>query len=80
MEDFVKKRVVPAVPIPSALECAEEVPIHGKIAGTKPCVKLLSLPLKVCMIEDVAKAKIVSEGTESILIKMITPVIDEEML
>ena len=80
MADSVKKRVVPAVPIPSALECAEEVPTHGEVAGTKPCVNMLVLPLQGCTVEDMAKAKALSGCTESILIKMITPVIDEEPL
>ena len=48
MADSVKKRVVPAVPIPSALDCAEEVPTHGEVAGTKPCVnKLVKFPAAV---------------------------------
>ena len=80
MADSVKKRVVPAVPIPSALDCAEEVPTHGEVARTKPCVNMLFLPLQACTVEDMAKAKVLSECTESILIKMITPVIDEEPL
>ena len=80
MADFVNKRVVPAVPIPSALDCAEEVPTHGEVAGTKPCVDMLFLPLQGCTLEDMGKAKVLSECTESILIKMMTPVIDEEPL
>ena len=78
MADSVKKRVVRAVPIPFALDCAEEVPTHGKVAGTKPCVNRLLLPLQGCTVENMAKAKVLSECTESILIKMITPVTDEE--
>ena len=80
MVDSVKKGVVPAVPIPSALDCAEEVPTHSEVAGTKPCVNMLFLPLQGCTVEDMAKAKVFSECTESILIKIITPVIDEEPL
>ena len=80
MADFVKKRVVPAVLIPSALDCAEEVPTHGEVAGTKPCVNMLFLPLQGCTVEDMTKAKVLPECTESILIQMITPVIDEEPL
>ena len=70
MAGSVKKGVVPAVPIPSALDCAEEVPTHGEVAGTNPCVSMLFLPLQGCMVEDMAKAKVLPEGTESILIKM----------
>ena len=80
MADSVKKRVVPAVPIPSALDCAEEVPTHGGVAGTKPCVNMLLLSLQGCTVEDMAKAKVLPEYTGSILIKIITPVIDEEPL
>ena len=72
--------MVPAVPIPSALDCAEEVPTHGEVAGTKPCVNMMFLPLQGCTVEDMAKAKVLPEGTESILKMMITPVIDEEPL
>ena len=80
MADSVKKRVVPEVPIPSALDCAEEVPTHGEVAGIKPCVNMLFLPLGGCAVEDMTKAKILPECTESILIKMITPIIDGEPL
>ena len=80
MADSVKKRVVITVPIPSALDCADKVPTHGEVAGTKPCVNMLFLPLRGCTVEDMAKAKVLSEYTESVLIKMITPVIDEEPL
>ena len=80
MADSVQKRVVPAVPIPSVLHCAEEVPTHGEVAGTKPCVIMLFLPLQGCTVEDMAKGKVLPEYTESIVIKMITPVIDEEPL
>ena len=80
MADSVKKRMVPAVPIPSALDCAEELPTHGEVAGTKPCVNMLFFPLQSCTVEDMAKAKVLPEYTESILIKMSTPVIDEEPL
>ena len=41
MADSVKKRVVPAVPIPSVLDCAEELPAHGEFAGTKLCVNIV---------------------------------------
>ena len=80
MADSVKKRVVTAVPVLSALHCAEEVPTHGEVTGTKPCVNMLFLPLQGCTVEDMAKAKVLSECTESVLIKMITPVIDGEPL
>ena len=80
MADSVKKRVVPAVPIPSALNCAEEVPTHDEVAGTKPCVNMLFLPLQGFTVEDMATAKVLPEYTESILIKMTTPVIDDEPL
>ena len=78
--DSVKKRVVPAVPIPFALDCVEEVPIHGEVAGTKPCVNMLFLPLEGCAVDDMTKAEVLPECTESILMKMITPIIDEEPL
>ena len=80
MADSVRKKVVPAVPIPSALDCGEEVPTHGEVAGTKPCVIMLFLPLQGCTVEEIAKAKVLSECTESIPINKITPVIDEEPL
>ena len=80
MADSVKERVIPAVPIPSALDCAEEVPTHGEVAGTKPCVNMLFSPLQVWTVEDMTKAKVLSECTERTLIKMITPVTDEEPL
>ena len=80
MADFVKERVVPAVPIPSALDYAEEVPTHGEVAETKPCVNMLFLPLQGCTVEDMAKAKVLPVCTERMPIKMITPVIDEEPL
>ena len=79
MADSVENRVVPAVPILSTLNCAEEVPIHDEVGRTKPCVNMLFLPLQSCTVEDMAKAK-VSERTESIPIKKITPVIEEEPL
>ena len=78
MADSVKNRVVPAVAIPSALYCAEEVPTHCEVERTKPCVNMLFLPLQSCTVEDMAKAKVLFERTESIPIKRITPVIDEE--
>ena len=78
MADSVKNRVVPAVPTPSALYCTEEVPTHGEVGRTKPCVNMLLLPLQRCTVEDMAKAKVLSERTASIPIKKITPVIDEE--
>ena len=80
MAGSVKKRVALAIPIHSALDCAEEVPTHSKVAGTKPCVNMLFLSLQGCTVEDMAKAKDLPECTESILIKMNTPVIDEEAL
>ena len=80
MADSVKNRVVTTVLIPSALDCAEEVPTRGEVAGTKPCVNMLFLSLQGCTVEDMAKAKVLPECTESILIQMITPVIDEEPL
>ena len=43
MADSVKKRVLPAVPIPSTLDCAEEVPTHGEVAETNPCVNIHSV-------------------------------------
>ena len=78
MAGSVKNRVVPAVPIPSTLYCAEEVPTRDEVGRTKPCVNMLFLPLQSCTVEDMAKAKVLSERTESIPIKNITPVIDEE--
>ena len=48
--------------------------------GTKPCVNMLYLPLQGCTVENMANAKVLPEYTESILIKMIAPVIDEEPL
>ena len=80
MADSVKNRVVPAVPIPSALYCAEELLTHGEVGRTKPCVNMLLLPLQSCTVEDMAKAEVLSERTESIPIKKITPVIYEEPL
>ena len=87
MADSVENRVVPAVPIPSTLYCAEEVPTHDEVGRThdevgrtKPCVNMLFLPLQSCTVEDMVKAKVLSERTESIPIKKITPVIDEEPL
>ena len=80
MADFVENRVVPAVPIPSTLYCAEEVPTHDEVGRTKPCVNMLFLPLQSCTVEHMAKAKVWSERSESIPIKKITPVIDEEPL
>ena len=79
MADSVKNRVVPAVPIPSTLYCAKEVPTHGEVGRTKHCVNMLFLPLQSCTVEVMGKAKVLSERTESISIK-ITPVIDEEPL
>ena len=78
MADSVKNRVVPAVLIPSALYCAEEVPTHGEVGRTNPCVNKLFLPLQSCTVVDMAKAKVLSERTESKPIKKITPVIDEK--
>ena len=78
MADSVKNRLVPAVPIPSTLYCAGEVPTHGEVGRTKLCVNMLFLPLQSCTVEDMAKVKVFSERTESIPIKKITPVIDEE--
>ena len=80
MAESVKKGAVPAAPISSALDCAEEVPTHGEVDGTKTCVNMLFLPLQGCTVKDMAKAKALPEGTESILKTMITPVIDEEPL
>ena len=80
MADSVENRVVPAVPIPSRLYCAEEVPTHDEVGRTKPCVNMLFFPLQSCTVEDMAKAKVLSERTESIPIKKITPVNDEEPL
>ena len=80
MADFVENRVVPAVPIPSTLYCAEEVPTHDEVERTKPCVNMLSLPLQSCTVEHMAKAKVLSERIECIPIKKTTPVIDEEPL
>ena len=80
MADSVENRVVPAVPIPSTLYCAEEVPTHDEVERTKPCVNMLSLPLQSCTVEHMAKAKVMSERIECIPIKKITPVIDEEPL
>ena len=45
-----------------------------------PCVNMLFLPLQSCTVEHMAKAKVLSERTECIPIKKITPVIDEEPL
>ena len=78
MADSVKNRVVLAVPIPFTLHCAEEVPTHGEVGRTKPCVNMLFLSLQSCTFEDMGKAKVLSERAESIPIKKITPVIDEE--
>ena len=80
MADSVENRVVPAVSIPSTLYCAEEVPTHDEVERTKPCVNMLFLPLQSCTVEHMAKAKVLSEGTECIPIKKITPVIDVEPL
>ena len=80
MADAVENRVVPAVPIPSTLCCAEEAPTHDEVERTKPCVNMLFLPLQSCTVEHMAKAKVLSERTECIPIKKITPVIDEEPL
>ena len=76
MADSVKNRVAPAVPIPSALYCVEEVPTHGEVERTTPCVNMLFFPLQSCTVEDMAKAKVLSERTESIPIKKITPVME----
>ena len=80
MADSVENRVVPAVPIPSTLYFAEEMPTHDEVERTKPCVNMLSLPLQSCTVEHMAKAKVLSERIECIPIKKITPVIDEEPL
>ena len=79
MADSVENRVVPAVPISSTLYCAEEVPTHDEVERTKPCVNMLFLPLQSCTAEHMAKAKVLSERTECIPMK-ITPVIDDEPL
>ena len=80
MADSVENRVVPAVSVPSTLYCAEDVPTHDEVGRTKPCVNMLFLPLQSCTVEHMAKSKALSGRIESIPIKKITPVIDEEPL
>ena len=76
---YTMNRLVPYCSISLQTSCS--VDYFTKETGNKKhCVNMLFLPLQSCMVEDMAKAKVLSERTESIPIKKITPVIDEEPL